>query len=1420
MGDLDRIPQDPIDPDSQMEDRKFISPQEQGGVSDYEAGQIMDSNRQEEQEETPTENEVNINTPDGEYKSTHTETEMEEARGYDKIYDDVNNSLINKGAEGEEAGRQAQDRVNDEINHDQLENITKKIKEHNISTQDVDVLTRDFAELANHVGVSSSDNEIAEIKDLLSRTERTPEENTRISELYADLFNKRNDLLDGFSNKINGEENPERDELLRNIEGDIKSAPVQNNVPVINDTGSPVEDFSPVAGLSANDKPEEDLAHTPKTEEQPSEHEDNGALAEALQQATGTTSNGDAISSMLQNGNIKKAQEPTLSSEETNSLMQHLEGEERRINGGGEHTQEGPDVSQDEIDNADKKDFNDIAYDNLTAENVEATCREIEEFSKKLSKDKKTVSLSDRKGIDQIKPELEGLLSKTNREEKDNERIKELYNDLAIRRKALIGAFEIEKARRIEKKKTKRDKEKLESKKEKTPTITSEAEEFIKVVENAENNPDALSAFLQTHNYLQIADMNGIQIDGEDKITDVVEKFKKKRDGIEIALPKEETFEEWKKRNDDVEKEDASAQETKESLPMPKYESLVGDVEILRSQSLPEGEEELSLVLDNIGISPENIAWFESLSNDERKLVLNDAWYASEGNKPIPQDEKMKDFQTKMEAKVGQEQKQEEASVIENKEVSIEEKEKIKDQAREKFITAYKEYLKTRSFRERVGFSKKEEDWPKELRELSQKYRNAKVDLMKVEYNKKKEEVYESMPDMSKQESYNQDDVETAMKENERMNKEYFNNAVIFKDIELKEREEIHRARVEAIYSEKEQQKKLHESFLEWYGKRSLISRAAITTAAFTAAYAGMSTAGAVGVAGYAGYKLLRSVAGGASGMFFGKVAGHIGDGVVKIQENWLNRRFDNTFSAKYITDVERQYQRDLDSLNNTRKKVFIAKVATAMAGGYLAAGPGFSKILEEFHGANLAVPHDVPNGPEKPQQPPFPRPEDVSLSSQGPTDPNVEIKDISGGMENHIVHPQNAENWVDQNMAPHSEGVNISNSENSSGLIHEVKSGDNLWDIIKEKIGGQMQEHKLEAGQRTYSIDELKDRFARMSPEELKGIGISSGDINDLKPGDKIDLTKILGGEAGSQNINHAILGAEHLSQDQMHSIESHDKALNDFYHTINELHAKDPNVKIPQLDEEMAGKIINGYTADQYINDINNASEQPTIVAEPQDQITTHDTKEIFKGQYSEYAGEQGKEGISAMKAEDVIKGSFSIDHYGKQMDMAELGNRNEITHYLNQLQHDSNINPEANETVADYIQRASGEIEKISATVKADLSEALSVSPKDPNAIANFIQKYTGELNKDFIKGISSEFERHGNITKISFDIPNNAADVKLIITDSGKIAVDGYGWNNWPDGAKILFTKESSFANLTPKSLEEAVKFITSGKAIGK
>ena len=73
--------------------------------------------------------------------------------------------------------------------------------------------------------------------------------------------------------------------------------------------------------------------------------------------------------------------------------------------------------------------------------------------------------------------------------------------------------------------------------------------------------------------------------------------------------------------------------------------------------------------------------------------------------------------------------------------------------------------------------------------------------------------------------------------------------------------------------------------------------------------------------------------------------------------------------------------------------------------------------------------------------------------------------------------------------------------------VIHTVEKGENLWNIIKEDLERSGSLDGLDETARLQAIDAVKDKFELASPEQLRELGIGSGNAQLIQPGEKIDL-------------------------------------------------------------------------------------------------------------------------------------------------------------------------------------------------------------------------------------------------------------------------------------------------------------------------
>ncbi len=106
---------------------------------------------------------------------------------------------------------------------------------------------------------------------------------------------------------------------------------------------------------------------------------------------------------------------------------------------------------------------------------------------------------------------------------------------------------------------------------------------------------------------------------------------------------------------------------------------------------------------------------------------------------------------------------------------------------------------------------------------------------------------------------------------------------------------------------------------------------------------------------------------------------------------------------------------------------------------------------------------------------------------------------------------------------------------ETGNKYKHIVEKDDTVWNIIRKNLGSKPE--GMTAQDWRAKIDSYKDQFSSMSPDQLKTIGIESGDINKIKPGEMIDLSSVMKINRGNvknadQDIHAA--GAENTGLDR----------------------------------------------------------------------------------------------------------------------------------------------------------------------------------------------------------------------------------------------------------------------------------------------
>ncbi len=111
--------------------------------------------------------------------------------------------------------------------------------------------------------------------------------------------------------------------------------------------------------------------------------------------------------------------------------------------------------------------------------------------------------------------------------------------------------------------------------------------------------------------------------------------------------------------------------------------------------------------------------------------------------------------------------------------------------------------------------------------------------------------------------------------------------------------------------------------------------------------------------------------------------------------------------------------------------------------------------------------------------------------------------------------------------------------SEVVAGVFeHAVKKGDTVWSIVQHMLPEKFPASvfaKLGPEQVAYIVDGLKDSLEKLTPQQLKELGISSGNIGKIFPGDTLNFTKLFENQT---LFNDLLEKARGLTQEQIQNI------------------------------------------------------------------------------------------------------------------------------------------------------------------------------------------------------------------------------------------------------------------------------------------
>lgn len=464
------------------------------------------------------------------------------------------------------------------------------------------------------------------------------------------------------------------------------------------------------------------------------------------------------------------------------------------------------------------------------------------------------------------------------------------------------------------------------------------------------------------------------------------------------------------------------------------------------------------------------------------------------------------------------------------------------EDARAKFIREHQEYLKNRKkeslisrLKAKLGMQKaeEEEELPESLNEARAEYDRSKLDYAA------------ELAHVLKQEGRTQSEV----------------NVQVYDEVILNEYGLRKQAEAES-WTPKE--KGALRRGLDWYMRQNRFTRVAISTGLLTGAVATTGGFGAVAGGLFFASNYVRGMAavtlGHLSGLGFDKVfkdktkekltdtIQSERDYVAGITENNIDIRPSDIDS---LHQFEEQLKNAYDKAESDKRKRLMAKSAVMLAAtlgssaglksleGFLASGEIASGIgaetpqdTPEVSGSdaeNIDINPEIDEAlnvvPETPETPVV------------PVDQTIDTLDESGGMyadvpvaEEPVAMPE----VIADPFALSSTDVVITPSAN------------NLWSAIQSKLQTEGVLSQLStSGQQTELVDNVYNVFEKMTPEQLKSIGITSGDVQRVMTGSTIDLSEVFG---KPELLKSMFEGSSELSQQAITNIEAQGKVISTF--------------------------------------------------------------------------------------------------------------------------------------------------------------------------------------------------------------------------------------------------------------------------------
>lgn len=465
------------------------------------------------------------------------------------------------------------------------------------------------------------------------------------------------------------------------------------------------------------------------------------------------------------------------------------------------------------------------------------------------------------------------------------------------------------------------------------------------------------------------------------------------------------------------------------------------------------------------------------------------------------------------------------------------------EDARAKFIKEHQEYLKNRKkeslisrLKAKLGMQKaeEEEELPESLNEARAEYDKAKLDYS-IE-----------LAQVLKQEGRTQPEI----------------NVQVYDEVILNEYGLRKQAEAES-WTPKE--KGALRRGLDWYMKQNRFTRVAVSTGLLTGAVAATGGFGAAAGGLFFASNYVRGMA--------AVTLGHLsGLGFDKVFKDKTKEKLTDTIQSERdyvagITDIkssdidslhefEEQLKNAYDKAESDKRRRQLAKSAVMLAAtlgtsaglksleGFLVSGGMASGAVTE---ASSSIPEssgiDAENivaNPELDQVAPVSETPEIPEVPEVPVAPiyqTIDTPDESGGM-------YEADPVVEEPVAMPE--VIVDPFALSSTDVIITPSANNLWSAIQSKLQTEGVLSQLStSGQQTELVDNVYNVFEKMTPEQLKSIGIASGDVQRVMTGSTIDLSEVFG---KPELLKSMFEGSSELSQQAIIDIEAQGKVISTF--------------------------------------------------------------------------------------------------------------------------------------------------------------------------------------------------------------------------------------------------------------------------------